>query len=105
MKKQLKRFRSILFLSGAMLFLGCQTEELTVSDTRVESGIVHRHIDFETFSKQFPKPAEKLRKQNEKTSNNMQRGGIYDPLNDFTILTDNIFMAERDGEVYFTFGI
>lgn len=105
MQKRLKRFGGILFFCGAMLFFGCQTEELAVSDTGPESGIVHRHIDFEVFSKQFPKQAAKLREQNEKTKKKAQRGGVYDPLNDFTILTDYIFMAERDGETYFTFGI
>ena len=85
--------------------MGCQAEEATVSSTNLENHANHRHINFEKFSELFPQPASKILQQNDKSTRALGRNGVYDPVNDFTILTDEIFMAEKDGEIYFTFAI
>lgn len=105
MKNSLLQLGKYFFLSGALLFLGCQAEEATVSSTNFENHANHKHISFEKFAALFPQPASKVLQQNDKSARALSRNGVYDPLNDFTILTDEIFMAEKDGEIYFTFAI
>ena len=50
MKNSLLQLEKYLCLSGALLFLGCQAEEATVSSTNLENHASHRHINFEKFS-------------------------------------------------------
>lgn len=101
-----QRFRLLKtgMICCALAFLSCH-DNLPYqiwNDTHGHSK--HTYLDFETFYQQFPETASKVRSQNDKAKNHLQRG-VYDPENDFTIETDKIFMGENEGGTYLTFVI
>lgn len=94
--------RSMVFC--ALAFLSCQDDfpDQIGNDTHAHSK--HTYLDFETFSQQFPETASKVRTQNDKTNEHLQRG-VYDPENDFTIETDKVFVGKNEGGTYLTFAV
>jgi len=102
------KFRQIFkigLFATFFLAIGCNEDDSKLS-AKPESQVTHRHINFQEFSKQFPEPAARLVQQNKKSAGNiLQRGEVYDAQNDFTILTDKIFMGENEGGSYYTFQI
>lgn len=103
MKQKLRLLKTGM-ICCALAFLSCHDDlpDQIGNDTHGHSR--HTYLDFKTFSQQFPETASKVRSQNDKAKNHLQRG-VYDPENDFTIETDKIFMGENEGGSYITFKV
>jgi len=104
MKHTLRLLKSLLICS-ILALTSCQDDSADRTAAS-EINVIHRHLNFEQFSKLYPQTASRLVQQNEKSlSRSLQRGEVYDEQNDFTILTDKIFMGENEGGSYYTFQI
>lgn len=95
-----------MIIGCLMIIMSCNGDNADESTKELDHSITHRHISFEEFTEKNAEAALGLGKQNEKVAKKiMQKDGAYDAENDFTILTDKIFMAENEGGAYYTFQI
>ena len=87
-----------------MALSSCQDDTADNANEALENQVNHDYLNFERFSELFPKYAKRVTNKNKKSKEDASRG-VYDSINDFTILTDKIFMAENEGGTYVTFGV